>query len=58
VRGEPLDTGIPIYETENKQVGEQTLDSFVAVVPTSLRLGCGADGTGQQNMTIKEILAW
>lgn len=58
VRGEPLDTGIPIYETENKQTGEQTLDSFVAVVPTSLRLGSAADGTGQQNMTIKEILAW
>lgn len=58
VRGEPLDTGIPIYETENKQTGEQTLDSFVGVVPTSLRLGCNAGGTDQQNMTISEVSVW
>jgi hypothetical protein len=58
VRGEPVDAGVPIFEDSNFQAGEQTIGSYTAPVVTSVRLGSSAAGTGQQPMTIKEVLAW
>lgn len=58
IRGEPVDTGIPTYETDNYQSGEETIASYTAPVVTSVRLGSSAAGTGQAPMTIKEVLAW
>ena len=58
VRGEPVDSAIPIFEDPNYQSGEQTLNSYTAPVVTSVRLGASAAGTGQQPMTVKEVIVW
>lgn len=57
-RPEPVDGAIPGYEIPNKQTGKQTIAGFTAFVPTSIRLGSSAAGTGQQPMTIKEVSTW
>lgn len=54
------DAGLAIYGYEEAPnlSGIDQVASYTAPVPTSLRLGSSLGGTGQQDMTIKEVAVW